>query len=142
MKTKMNVSDILTYVLAGKAIFTLHNPLTDKSFTFKVSKPKECDKWFVKVLTGPENTKDYSYLGFITADKKYIHGRGKAKIGVDAPSNKAFSWFMGKLTDGAEVNLGPAEVYPSCHCARCGRLLTHKESVTALFGPECIKLVA
>jgi hypothetical protein len=89
---KLNNDIALIFVLSGKAVFTLLNPLTGNRFTFKVSrssrKPETSPFRFVSVLTG--SSEDYHYLGLISDDGKFRHGF-KSKIGRDAPSARAFA---------------------------------------------------
>lgn len=129
-------SNILPYILAGKAIFTIHNPNTGRSFTYKVSQPKDCPKWFVKILTGPDNNSNYTYIGFLSERKEFVYGRNRSPISEIAPSVMAFKWFMSHLG-----NLKGVEVLPSGKCARCGRRLTVVSSINAFLGPECQKMV-
>lgn len=135
-QVKLQSSDILNYILAGKAVFTLQNTRTGNRFTYKVKASDDRQTFFVKVLCGADNTSAYNYCGFIR-DNKFIHGGMKAKIGREARSVLAINWFMSNLG-----NLGPVEVYSSGHCARCGRLLTVPSSVSVMFGPECLKKIA
>lgn len=133
---EIKLSDVSSYIFAGKAIFTIRNPKTDRSFTYKITQPKDCDKFFVKVLTGPDNTSDYEYIGFIV-DSRFIYGRNKSRIFQDAPSVKAFGWFLNNIN-----SLGPVECFHHGFCGRCGRLLTVIESIENGLGPECFKKVA
>lgn len=136
-QAQLSSEKILPYILAGKAIFTIRNPSTDRSFTYKVSQPKDCSKWFVKVLTGPDNNSNYTYIGFLNERKEFVYGRGKSPIGEAAPSVLAFKWLMGNID-----SLKGVEVFHSGKCARCGRTLTVIESITSGLGPECIKFAA
>lgn len=135
-QVRLASEDILPYMLAGKATITIRNPKTDKSFTYKVEKPKDCDKWFVKVLTGPNNdhSSNYTYIGFISRGH-FLYGV-RSRISHVSPCVKAFGWFMGNLK-----SLGCVEVYRSTRCGRCGRKLTVVNSILALLGPECQKYV-
>jgi hypothetical protein len=121
-----------TFILAGNATFTIVNTATGGRFTFRV---RQCEDrpelYFVQVLTGPENTRDYTYLGTIR-DGKYEHGR-KSSIGPDAPSARAFNWFWGHLNRLPEQ----VEVWHVGRCGRCGRALTVPESIQLGLGPEC-----
>lgn len=137
MTQALSQDKVLPYILAGKAIFTIRNPLTNRSFTYKINQPKDCSKWFVKVLTGPDNNSNYTYIGFLNEKKEFVYGKNRSPIGEAAPSVQAFRWFMGNIG-----NLRGVEVFGSGKCARCGRLLTVSESITSGLGPECIKFAA
>lgn len=94
------------------------------------------DRLFVAVLTGSDNTSDYSYLGSIVTHPhpRYEHGR-KSRIGPDAPSAKAASWYLSRLFGGGDVS--QVEVWHDGTCGRCGRDLTDPVSVARGIGPEC-----
>ena len=128
----------MRFALAGKAIFTVVSKKTGARFTFKVRAAENGPFHFVSVLTGPDNTQDYKYLGYLRRGV-YFHGGAKAKIAADAPSAKAFDWFWRALARDA---LGDrAEVHHCGQCGRCGRALTVPESIQSGFGPECINKV-
>jgi hypothetical protein len=91
---------------------------------------------FVSVLTGPDNTQDYRYLGFMRRGV-YFHGGAKAKISRDAPSAKAFDWFWRIVAQGRDPSFA-CDVDHLGACGRCGRPLTVPESIRSGFGPECI----
>lgn len=131
---KIQSAEILFYILGGKAIFTVHNPLTGNRFTYKVVKVKDATVYFVKTLTGRDNENSYEYIGFIK-NTQFIYGRGKSRIRDNAPSVMAFNWLLKNVN-----NLGPVEVLASGKCCRCGRTLTTPESVISGWGPECIKM--
>lgn len=63
----------LAFVLAGRATFTASSTKGGR-FTFRVKRARERDddfaaRWFVSVLTGPDNGDDYTYLGTIVGDR-------------------------------------------------------------------------
>lgn len=123
------------FYTAGRATFTVRNPETDGRFTFKVTKGKADDApHFVKVLTGPQNTADFSYLGCIFADGRFVVTR-KSRISKDAPSAKAFAWVHGRLAAGRD--LAGVEFWHEGSCCRCGRALTVPSSVASGIGPIC-----
>ena len=125
----------MRFALAGKAIFTVVSKKTGVRFTFKVRAAENGPMHFISVLTGPDNTQDYKYLGYLRRGV-YFHGGAKAKIAADAPSAKAFDWFWRALARDA---LGDrAEVHHEGQCGRCGRALTVPESIQSGYGPECI----
>ncbi len=134
-QVRLDSDSISSFILAGKAVFTIRNPKTDRSFTYKIRAAKENTVHFVSVLTGCNNEIDYTYIGFIK-NNEFIYGRNKSNIGNEAPSVKAFNWFMRN-----RGNLGNIECYRSNNCARCGRKLTVISSVIAWLGPECAKMV-
>lgn len=143
------VANPLTFMLAGKAIFTLRSRRTGNRFTFKVERKKDEDGrrtenfWFVSLLTGPANTQDYTYLGCIrpNTDKylsygshSYYHDK-KQRISPEAPSAVAFAWTFKKLANN--VPTPDLQVFHMKACGRCGLPLTVPESIASGFGPEC-----
>lgn len=125
-----------TFVTAGNSVFTLKSNKTGKHFTFKARRPSPDKPVFVSVLSGPDNTSDYSYLGFIGTDGRFRTSKG-SKIGTEADSYKAFNWFWDRANNLPKV----LEFIPSGKCCRCGRELTTPDSVAKGIGPECEKHV-
>lgn len=139
LETQLSHEDQRSFVLAGKAIFTIVSRATQNRFTYRIKQSKDKQVFFVGLLNGPENTIHYSYIGFIRADSPdvFVHGGMKAYVGNSAPSVKAFDWFWRNViwsNKGALV-----EMYHVGKCGRCGRALTVPESIKAGIGPECIK---
>jgi hypothetical protein len=139
------IENPLRFILAGNATFTLRSRRTGTRFTYNVGKADDKDFWFVKVLTGPENTRDYTYLGNISPNRPdYVARYGshgfwhdkKQRVSPDAPSAVAFAWAFKRFVNGAGTP--DMDVFFAGTCGRCGRQLTVPESVTAGFGPECI----
>jgi hypothetical protein len=122
------------YMLAGKSVITVVSNKTGTRFTYRIVKkdtPKDKDTvHFVKVLNGPENTRDYQFLGTIFAEERYRHGK-KSPISPEAPSARAFQWLWWNL--GSDL----VEVWHAGRCGRCGRLLTDPESIERGLGPKC-----
>ncbi len=141
---KLEAGSERTFVLGGDARFTLVSNKTGARFTYRVEASEPTDGrdlvWFVSVLTGSDNTNDYSYLGIIksavidgTRVGTSFFRTAKSKIAADAPSHIAFKFFWERS------NRVPAalEVWHSNHCSRCGRLLTTPESIRTGIGPVC-----
>lgn len=129
---------IKRYATAGKAVFTLVSERTGTRFTYQIQVKKDSegaptDFFFVSVLTGPQNTSDYTYLGCVRGGR-YLADR-KLRIGADAPSRRAFEWFWARLDRGAD--LAECECWHEGACGRCGRALTVPESIESGLGPVC-----
>jgi hypothetical protein len=127
------------FALAGNAVFTLQSKKTGARFTYRVRAAETGPMHFVQVLTGPDNTQDYRYLGFLRRGV-YFHGGLKAKIAKEAPSAKAFDWFWRHMAANAQAP-DSVDVHHEGRCGRCGRPLTVPESIQSGFGPECITKV-
>lgn len=129
------------FILAGNALFTVRNAETGNRFTYRARVAKDDNgdaqvsgPYFVQVLTGPENTSDYTYLGTIFHGEKYFHGR-KSRIGEDAQSNRVFQWFFHHLNQNSLPDA--IEVWHEGRCCVCGRTLTDPESIELGIGPVC-----
>lgn len=131
--------NIKTFVLGGNSTFTIKSAKTGARYTFKVTKKKNGDIYWVKVLNGSDNTSDYRFIGTIFPNG-FRHSTN-GKIGMNAPSVKAFAWFIDTLTKGVAL---PSSLlfYHEGKCARCNRVLTVPESIISGFGPECRKIAA
>jgi len=144
-----SAADVAAFVTSGKAVFTVESVKTGKRFTYRVAKPfdKETGKVdhdatiaFAAALTGPDNTRDYSYFGNVRLSpngNRYDYGR-KAKIGQDAASVLAFAWFWQTVIAGQRLP-DTLKVYHEGRCGRCGRALTVPASIRSGIGPECAK---
>jgi hypothetical protein len=138
-----SAANALRFMIAGDAVITLHSKKSDKRFTYRISMKKEDQVgprgrvYFVSVLVGPDNTKDFTYLGyFFDTQMVYWHGTKKSKIGKDAPSAVAFDWTWRMLQKG--VLPEKLEIWHEGRCGRCNRPLTVPSSIASGFGPECI----
>jgi hypothetical protein len=132
-----DLAAIREFTFAGNARLTLVSRKTGARFTYRIAKAKPLGdgvaRYFVSVLNGPENTTDYTYLGFFRRSE-YEHGN-RSKIDCGAPCALAFSWFARKMWS-AEI-LEQVEVWHEGRCGRCNRVLTVPESIARGIGPEC-----
>lgn len=137
-----STEDIIRYARAGQAIFTLQSLKTGTRFTFKVTEPdnKNYVSFFVGLLTGPNNTQDYTYMGCV---KNGYNGERftltqASKVSKEAPSYKAFEYFWQKImVHKRDINELGMVVWHEGRCCRCARPLTVPESVAWGIGPEC-----
>jgi hypothetical protein len=127
-----------SFVLAGRAVFTVDNG-KGQHYTFKVShKAAEGswpEAWFASLLTGPDNTSDYTYLGMINPDLTVKLTR-KSPYGPDSQPVKVLGWALRRIV--AQSLPEGYNVHHEGKCGRCGRVLTVPASITSGFGPECI----
>lgn len=125
------------YIKAGNATFTIKSLESGNHLTFRVQRPKAIEQkqppWFVSVLTGPDNSSDFTFLGTIFPVYGYRHGK-KSRIGRDATSAKAFRWFYDHID---QLQHFPVEFLKSGKCCACGRKLTDPESIKLGIGPIC-----
>lgn len=136
------------FALAGDATFTVTSKKTGRSFTYRVQNdapPAGVQTFsapvpaFVAVLTGPDNSGDFQFIGSIFSDiagRTFRPGR-RSRIRPDAPSVLGFAFLW---THRRDANLSAlVEIRHAGRCCRCGRTLTTPESIDAGIGPECIK---
>jgi len=128
-------ADAQAYALAGRAKVTLRSSVSGQHYSYKIKQAEEgVYRYFVSLLhTGDE----WTYIGQITEN-----GFGltrQSKLSFDAPSVKAFAYFVDQVIARQRI---PAhlEVRHSGSCGRCGRELTHPESIDSGIGPECARI--
>lgn len=131
------------FLTAGHAIFTVTNP-SGEYYTYRVSAPADQNElkpiWFVSLLTGPNNLRDYTYLGLLRHDfndntKLVVHTTAKSKYTPDSKPFKVIQWAVKKIQEGTLP-----EGYDIKHigrCGVCGRELTTPESIDSGIGPIC-----
>lgn len=127
----------LAFITAGKSTFTLVGAKT--RYTYRVSASKDGQVYFVGLLTGPDNTTDYTYLGLIPKGSPDRLRQGSKGNG-NHPAFKALDWTLKQLFHKSEMPSALRVVHAS-KCGRCGRALTVPESIDTGFGPECIKFL-
>lgn len=125
----------LEFAFGGNARFSLVSLKSGNRKTFRIAKAKDSDDmYFASLLTGPDNTADYTYLGFIKGPRKaLISGR---KGNPSHPAFIALDWALANLDAGYMPE--QLEFWHEGRCARCARPLTDPVSIEAGFGPECI----
>jgi len=142
------------FMLGGKAIFTVQSPESGKHITYLIEQLEDKKEglkqlWFLKVLTSPDNTSDYSFAGSLfEREGKLIYKHSeKSSIGSCSPSVKGFEWILYRLNvlalgdadnqASALNSLSRMNISHAGYCAKCGLMLTHPKSVERGFGPTC-----
>jgi hypothetical protein len=123
-----------TFMLAGRARVTVVSQKTGVRFTFRVAvrTGDPTSPHFVSLLTGPDNTSSYTFMGTIFDGKVYRTGRSFNK---DAPAAKAFAWVWSYVSRG---ELPPhCEIWHEGCCGKCGKPLTVPSSIAIGLGPDC-----
>lgn len=132
-----------TFVLGGRAVFTVHNP-TGQHYTYRVVLKQEGTRpgvFFVNLLTGPENTTDFTYLGILDPSGPGIRLTNKSKLRADSTPVRVLVWALRQIWAEREIPTGYG-INHEGRCGRCGRVLTRPEGVDQGgyrfgFGPEC-----
>ncbi len=147
LKHKISNSKILDFILAGKSTITALSK-SGKRFTYKIQKAKDNPlfpaqledgkPWFVSVLQGPDNQKDYGYLGVIFRnDSGFVFNpTAKSQISPDAPSSAGFKWIL-RNSQLSGIKEEDMQFQHSGKCCVCGKKLTTPESLVAGIGPVC-----
>jgi hypothetical protein len=141
------------FVLAGKSTFTVEVPdsfRTEKPdlelkphYTFRVehkaAEGKYKEAWFAKLLTGPDNTRNYSYIGMLDAEAGVVRTTAKSKVAKDSIVIKLLNRTLALVWAGdiAPMEAQGFKLHHEGRCGKCNRPLTTPESVERGIGPEC-----
>ena len=138
---KLSKECVKNYVLGGKATVTVQSSNTGQYYTYRVLKADkitEYNAYYIYYLHGPDNTKDYRYIGIYFPDTPHYHPVGDYKD-IDISGwpivMRVFKYFIDRI-DNVPSTLN---VYHNGKCGRCGRKLTTPESIERGLGPECYK---
>lgn len=133
------------FVWGGNAIFTADNG-HGEHYTFRVSRKDPGSCWFVALLTGPDNDRDYTYLGVLAwpgilpgtrvAQIPYCKITRASKLGAESTPVRVFNFAM-RIVYGAQAIPAGYSVLHDGRCAKCRRHLTDPESLKTGLGPVC-----
>lgn len=134
-----NAQDLLAFMLAGKAIFSVRSLTTGNHFTYRVKPPRgdsTGDVFFVE-LRGSDSI--FRYMGnIVVQDQRFILTRRTPAYMKDHPATVGFSYLYRWLVERSAIP-DQVEVYHEGKCSACGIALTHPESIRRGIGPECRK---
>lgn len=130
------------FITAGRAVFTVKSGLTGEHVTYRI-KHKEGNgqyppAWFVSVLTGPDNTKDYTFLGLLSTESGNVRLTRSTKFTDDSKPVRVIRWALRRVWNDLPLPDGYT-IHHEGRCGKCGRVLTVPESCSIGIGPECIK---
>ncbi|GMU26254.1 MAG: hypothetical protein AMXMBFR16_11590 [Candidatus Uhrbacteria bacterium] len=127
------------FATAGRAVFTVSNA-TGERYTFKVKrKDNEAPRppvYFVSLLTGPDNTRDYTYVGVLNDYNGSVRLTAASRYAEDSKPVAVVRWALKKVWERGTLPAG-YEILHEGRCGRCGRPLTVPESIKTGLGPEC-----
>lgn len=133
-----NIEKQVNFIFSGKAVFTISSNKSGKRFTYKVKANKEDDnKFFIYLLTGPDNTSDYSYLGMINKKHLNVYPTQATRISVNSPSFKAIDWMLKSFKEQKNSSF---KIHHMGRCGRCSRPLTDPDSIERGLGPTCFEI--
>jgi hypothetical protein len=140
------------FITAGKSVFTLAIPDvfaaqhdTATHYTYRVERREASDRWretyFVQLLTGPDNTSDYSYLGILDPQSGTVRVTAKSCAGEDSWAVRLLRRVLACLWvgQGERIEAAGFHLHHEGRCGRCGRRLTVPESIESGIGPECAR---
>ncbi len=132
------------FITAGKAVFTIEGPTGH--YTYRVELVPGNDRYpatayFTKLLTGPDNTTDFTYIGKLDPNTGTVAVTAKSKHYETALPFRLLNRVLARVWAGDHAAY-EAHGYKTHHegkCGRCGRALTVPSSVESGIGPECAK---
>lgn len=122
----------VAYMLAGNATFTIKSLSSGSHYTFKMRKAEDNELWFVSVLHGQTN----EYMGVVDGNPKKFRTTAKSTFNMESPCVKAFVWCFRQLTERHAIP-DTLQIQHEGTCGKCGRPLTHPESIERGIGPVC-----
>jgi len=134
-----NREDILTFIQAGKAHFSLLSIKTNSELEFKISEFNEL--LFVhyrridKYETYQRRTR--KYVGCIGRKGALVPLYKTKKSEASDDIWNGFSWFMRALLSNNMHQLEKVRFMHYGRCARCGKKLVTEQSVKSGMGPVC-----
>ncbi len=123
------------FLKAGRAVFTAVNP-TGTRYTYRISQPKEDCPFFIGLLTGPDNTHNFTYLGIYNPKNGEVTLTRKSQFFYNSLPVKVLQWAIRVVHEGRTLPEGYA-IQHEGRCGRCGRPLTVPESLDTGLGPDC-----
>jgi len=138
----MNTIELDTkFFTGGRAVFTIDNG-QGVHYTFKVKAPKfNPAKRYIFLLTGPDNTRSYTYLGELCPATGTVKLTQSSKYTDDTTPVKVIRWAMKHVFGDKTLPAGYA-IHHEGKCGCCGRALTVPESIKRGIGPECWSRIA
>lgn len=131
-----DIDSLKEFMTAGKAKVTVKSLKSGKHFTYKISRLKESELFYVSRLGSEKN---YYYLGTIFPDIGFRATRKTPRIVQnhdDAYIGFEWLWNNWIRQDRFPPNV---EIQHEGRCAMCGIELTDPVSIKEGYGPECRK---
>jgi len=122
-------------VKAGNATITVLNTFTNNRYTYKIKKCKDENIWFVSLMTGPDNTRSYKYIGSLFGDEFYT--TSKSKLPNNDVRVKEFEFVWLNICRNSIPDF--VELWHAGRCCVCGKRLTVPKSIELGIGPKCAK---
>lgn len=123
------------FFVGGNATFTVANP-QGEHYTFKIRRPENDMPYFLSLLTGPENTTDYTYVGIVDPFNGAVRLTKKSQLKDDSRPVRVARWALKHVWTDGVLPVG-YRIQHEGKCGCCGRALTVPESIDRGIGPEC-----
>lgn len=138
-----NITLTRDFFLGGKAIFTVQNNDTGEHRTYRIKASKPNDRYpnpayFVGLLSGPDNTSSYQYLGMVDPQNGNVRLTAKSRMTEESAAVKGIRYVLGRVFSSGQIH-DQMEVRHAGHCGRCGKTLTEPKSLDCGLGPCCRK---
>ena len=130
------------FITAGRAIFTIKSGRTGQHITYRI-KHREANGqfppvWFVSVLTGPDNTNDFTFMGILSTESGNVRLTGNTKYTEDSQPVRVLRWALRRIWNDLPLPDGYT-IHHEGRCGKCGRVLTVPASIESGIGPECAR---
>lgn len=132
-------TQILDYLLSGNAFFTIESSSKNIRYTYSMTRKKKTQPYYkVTRLYGPNNEKDYRYVGVFNVETFFFHFNKLDK--KDKCAQLLLALFT--IICSEHLQWPPAcRFYKAKRCGLCHRLLTTVESIERGYGPHCYELM-
>lgn len=133
------------FFFAGKAEFTAHNERSGNRVTYYINKSsnrgyKE-DVHFVSCRVLGDEYNGKVFIGTIYKKSLFIHHK-RSTLRSNDVAVKAVQWFIDNFHTLENGNMSFFKLYHVGNCCKCGRKLTHPDSIVEGIGPECGKNIS
>jgi hypothetical protein len=143
------------FLTAGCAIFTVEPSYhfnevmrqlgreSSDHYTFRIESNNTETLYFVQLLTGPDNTSDYTYVGLLNVDQGSIHKTKASQLPFSSTPVQIAQRVLQRIfaNEGDKITEQGWKVHHAGRCGRCGRTLTTPDSCESGIGPECRKIL-
>ncbi len=145
---KLATANVVDYLIAGRSVVTVLNTRTEGRHTYRITAPgktaaerAKAEILFVSVLTGPENTSHYTYIGILVRRSGEFKLTAKSRFPRSDKRVAGFTWLMHQALRNRLDRFPHVEVRHHNHCGKCARLLTVPESIDTGLGKICATLL-
>ena len=139
-----------SFFTAGRAVFTIEFPESfaranglDTHYTYRIRAPRSGSVLWIDLLTGPDNVGSYTYIATLYPTTGDVRNRKDSAADNSMPV-RLVRRVIRRVWDSQQTAIADAGfvLRHAGKCCRCGRRLTHPESLESGWGPECAKLAA